>query len=275
VSQPFIKCPGGKTQLLPAILERLPATCNRYFEPFVGGGAVFFALAREQYFKRAFLGDVNPELIETYLAVQNEGLRLETMRELARLKWSEDDYYRVRARRPKTLPKRAARFLYLNRSGYNGLTRVNKKGLSNVPFGHHKTNPIKPALFIRLCAAAAALRCDVTLEAGAFDVVVGNRPKAGDVIYLDPPYLPVAKSSFSAYHASGFGVQETELLARYARSWAKRGAHVLLSNSDTPEVRSIFHDFDIERVQARRNINSKGHGRGFVGELLIQPRGQR
>jgi len=276
VTAPFVKMAGGKRQLLPEILKRLPATISRYYEPFVGGGAVFFALALEGRFKRATLSDVNAELVNTYQVVATPDARPELMERLRRLPWSQDGYYRTRASNPRSPIARAARFIYLNRAGFNGLWRVNSKGQCNVPFGHHAKSPINGRLFVKLYAAGAVLEQAQIIQGDFRTLWRGSAgPRKGDVVYCDPPYLPAGEAkSFAAYDASGFGVKETEALAEHALRWSKRGAHVLLSNADTPEVRRIFAGFQIERVTARRSINRNGAGRGSVGELLIQPRGQ-
>lgn len=273
--EPFIKCAGGKRQLLPEILSRLPKQIGRYYEPFVGGGAVFFMLAAQRRFRKATLSDVNVELVETYRVVAHPDTRRELVETLRSYPWSEETYYELRDSTPRAVVNVAARFVYLNKCGFNGLHRVNSKGEFNVPFGHHGKNPINETLFRRIQQAGAALE-KATLAHGDFRKAMarGRGPGEGDVVYCDPPYLPVTKSSFVGYDKSGFGVEETEALAEHARRWSERGAFVLLSNADTPEVRRIFADFRIETVNARRSISSNGAGRGPVGEVLIQPFGQ-
>jgi DNA adenine methylase len=274
VSGPFLKCAGGKTQLLPEILPRLPASIGTYYEPFLGGGAVFFALEKKKRFQQAVLSDVNEDLVTAYHLLSDPHQHFKLIEALSYLPWSEDGYYRVRSSRPTSPVKRAARFLYLNKCGFNGLHRVNAQGEFNVPFGHHKENPINGRLFSKLYAAVKALASAKKITCSDFRIVT-PRVSEGDVVYCDPPYLPAVKGGFASYDASGFGVKETERLADASKLWAARGAFVLLSNADTPEVRRIFSGFELERVGARRNINSKGTGRGQVGELLIQPRGQK
>lgn len=272
--EPFVKMAGGKRQLQAEICSRLPKQINRYYEPFVGGGAIFFALAVQGRFKRATISDVNADLIDTYkVAAQPTDCR-ELIRRLRDLPWSEDAYYKIRDWHPESPIARAARFLYLNKCGFNGLHRVNARGECNVPFGHHDSSPLTESFFRRITAAGELL-AKATITLGDYKRVTARRgPGEGDAIYCDPPYLPVAKTSFAAYDRTGFGIEETRQLAEHARRWADNGAHVLLSNADTPEVREIFRDFRIERVSARRSINSNGSGRGQVGELLISPFGQ-
>lgn len=275
--EPFLKCAGGKRQLLPEILCRLPKRIGRYYEPFLGGGAVFFALAAQRRFQRATLSDVNVELVDTYHVVADPGGRAELVSALRSYPWSEETYYELRDSRPRGPVNRAARFIYLNKCGFNGLHRVNARGEFNVPFGHHGKNPINEQLFRRINRAGELFEGTwVSLVNGDFRKATarGRGPGLGDVVYCDPPYLPVSKTSFAAYDKAGFGIEETERLAESALRWSERGAFVLLSNADTPETRRIFADFRIERVNARRSISSNGAGRGPVGEVLIQPHGQ-
>jgi DNA adenine methylase len=218
---------------------------------------------------------VNADLIDTYKIAARPDECRELIGLLRGMPWSEEAYYKVRDWRPDAPINRASRFVYLNRAGFNGLHRVNARGEFNVPFGNHDQNPIGEALFRRITAAGALL-AKATIALGDFRRVMsrGGGPREGDAVYLDPPYLPIGKTSFAAYDRNGFGIEETEALAEHARRLAEKGVHVLLSNADTPEVRRIFADFRIETVTARRSINSKGAGRGAVGEVLISPFGQ-
>lgn len=265
-ARPFVKWAGGKTALLPEILRRLPAKINTYYEPFIGGGAVFFALAAEKRFERAVLNDRNAELMETYGVIRNEidGL----IRALSEHKYDEKRYYKVRALNPWALDEidRGARLIYLNRTGFNGLYRVNKKGTFNVPFGRY-TNPTicdEPNL-----RAVKKVLIRQTLMFVDFEQAVMTA-KRGDTVYFDPPYVPVSKTAnFTAYDTGGFGPNEHVRLRDVALKLVKRGVHVLLSNSDTSFVCELYQDFKIEKVHAPRRVNSKGDKRGDVAELLI------
>jgi DNA adenine methylase len=272
IAEPVLKWAGGKRQLLPAILARLPQKIETYFEPFVGGGAVFFALAAERRFRHAVLSDRNPDLVEVYLALQSEvGEVIERLKRL-RAKHSEQEYYRVRAAKPRGRAGRAARFIYLNRTGFNGLYRVNRSGQFNVPFGKY----VNPTILDepRLLAAAACLR-DVEISAADFAVSCA-RARGRDAVYLDPPYLPrSASSSFSAYYAEPFGVEQHARLARTFAELSERGVATLLSNSDTPETRGLFRAHRVETVAARRSINSVGGARGAISEILVSAMGPR
>jgi DNA adenine methylase len=265
-ARPPIKWPGGKTSLLPEILTRLPQKINTYYEPFLGGGAVFFALAAEKRFKRAALGDSNEELCLTYSA-----LALDPGRVIALLRkhvYEEEHYYAVRALDPKKLTPyaHAARFIYLNKTCFNGLYRVNKKGQFNVPFGRYTNPMICDEENLRAVSGVLA-----PVEIGPFDFEkLVAKAKRGDAVYCDPPYAPASDTAnFTAYTAGGFGPEEQTRLRDVARKLVDRGVHVLLSNSDTPFARKLYKGFKIEKVRAKRSINSKGDKRGDVGELLI------
>jgi DNA adenine methylase len=263
-ARPLLKWAGGKRQLLDHIRRRLPENINTYFEPFVGGGAVFFALRREGRFKKAILSDQNEELINTYRAVRDdvEGV----IRALRRLPHSEEDYYRIRASKPRLPSRRAARMIYLNRTGFNGLYRVNRSGEFNVPFGRH----VRPNICDedRLHEVSQALK-GVALEVADFGEMVATS-RAGDAVYFDPPYIPVSSTArFAEYHKSAFGVPEHERLAVCYRDLSERGVAAVLSNSDTPRTRELFGEFGHEFVSARRNINSAGGGRGPTSEILV------
>jgi DNA adenine methylase len=263
---PILKWAGGKRQLVPQILGRLPRKMKTYYEPFVGGAAVFFALAKEKEkrFERAVLSDRNKDLIALYQAIRDDLERV--IEELEGMPHSETDYYRVRDARPRTAAKRAARLIYLNKTGYNGLYRVNSKGEFNVPFGRYARPKIcdEP----RLRAASAVLQ-GVELLVEDFEIVC-KRAKKGDAVYLDPPYLPVSPtSSFASYHSVPFGLEEHERLARTFASLQRRNIAALLSNSDTRDTRRLFGEFALATVQATRAINSNAKRRGPVPELLV------
>jgi len=264
VARPVLKWAGGKRQLQRQILEKLPPSIDTYYEPFVGGGAIFFALAAEGRFKRAVLGDRNPELVAVYHAlIQDvEGV----IRRLRKYRYDEDEYYRVREQRPRSLAARAARLIYLNKTGYNGLYRVNRAGQFNVPFGRHKSPLICDDVNLR--AAASALgRAEVVSE--DFETIC-RRAGPNDAVYLDPPYLPVSKTSnFTAYDPHPFGIDEHERLALAFERLERRGVCTVLSNSYTEQTRKIFGRFAYDRVPVKRPINSKGNLRGPVDEILV------
>lgn len=267
--RPVLKWAGGKRQLLPQILARLPQRIPTYFEPFVGGGAVFFELARQRRFDRAVLADKNTELIAAYRALKEDvDSVLSALQKLAD-RHCEEEYYRVREARPRSLPARAARFIYLNRTGFNGLYRVNRSGKFNVPFGRYANPTIVDAL--RLRAAAAALGMAEILDADFEQVCTAA--KRGHAVYLDPPYLPVSRTAkFAEYHQEPFGLDEHRRLAGVFAALERRGVAAVLSNSHTPETQQLFGRFHLEVVNARRSINSDARGRGAVGEILVRTR---
>ncbi len=290
--KPFLKWAGGKTQLLPELRARLPKKFGMYYEPFLGGGALFFNLAlhggtlensRARVFSTidACLNDSNEKLITTYKAIRDnvEGV-------ITRLRLTAEEYNEATATRQRAhynnvravfnstgaeVPAmHAARFIFLNKVGFNGLYRVNSDGLFNVPWGKKKMY-LPDAEGLRACSRALH---GVALTNVDFEKAVALAKK-GDFVYFDPPYVPAsATSDFTAYSKDPFGPEEQTRLMCCARSLKSRGVHVLLSNSDTPFVRQIYGGklavpFKIERVEARRNINSVGAKRGKVGEVLI------
>jgi DNA adenine methylase len=261
--RPFLKWAGGKGQLLEQFQPLLPPLKGRYFEPFVGGAALFFSLQSES----AVLSDVNEELIDCYRAVRDdvEGV----IAALGEHRYAPDHFYAVRSIDPATLPlaKRAARTIYLNRTGFNGLYRVNRSGKFNVPIGRY-TNPlICDAKNLRACSCALS---GVGLEVLDFGKVVAAA-KAGDFVYFDPPYVPLSDTAyFTSYVPGGFGLEEQKRLATDFANLAAEGVYVMLSNSDTPTVRDLYEGFRIDVVLASRNINSNSARRGKVGEVVVR-----
>jgi len=268
-ARPFLKWAGGKGQLLEQFAPLLPRAGSyaRYFEPFLGSSALFFHLAPH----RAFLSDVNREIVDCYRAVKDHAE--DVIRELGKHRYTPEDYYRVRDRaRPRTLASRAARTIYLNKTGYNGLYRVNSAGRFNVPIGKY-ANPgfASPTLFGVLRACARALGA-AKLGDGDFARTL-RAAGEGDFVYLDPPYAPVsATADFTAYAAGGFGWSDQERLAKACTELWKRGARVMLSNSDAAPVRRLYEDlgFRIDEVRAARSINSRATSRGKVCELVVR-----
>ena len=271
--RPVLKWAGGKTQLLPEIVARLPRTYNNYHEPFVGSGAVFFALAPEE----STLSDTNAHLIDLYrdirdstelLAVELEGLESEFNGLTQDAK--SDHYYSCRNefnRIRSASVRQSALMVYLNKAGFNGIYRENAKGDFNVPFGKKRELRLPGRELLEACREVLASA--QLLHEGYGSVL--NRAGKGDLVYFDPPYVPLsATSSFTAYQAKGFTLDDQERLAGVVRELDSRGAFVLLSNSDTEAVRELYQGLTVETVMARRNINSKGEGRGHVAEVLVR-----
>ena len=275
--KPVLKWAGGKRQLLDPILsfvERsFPERIEKYYEPFAGGAAVFFALAGRQKFNHAKLTDMNADLIRVYTELRdNANAVIAELEKLASLERSKETYYlvreKVRAKRPGKDAARAARLIYLNRTGYNGLYRVNSSGEFNVPYGSYKNPRILDQP--RLLSAAEALQ-GVELAVEDFESSC-KKAKRGDFVYFDPPYVPVSKTaSFAAYHSVAFTSAEHARLAETFARLIKRGVKTLLSNSDTPETRELYREFETHTVivQATRAINSNATRRGSVPELLV------
>ncbi len=262
---PFLKWAGGKRQLLDKILPHVPHRVRGYHEPFVGGGAVYFAVRATRDLKRAHLGDSNDRLVRTYRGLAANVDRVIDL--LASYPHDRDFYEALRARDPDGRPdaELAAWMIYLNRTGFNGLYRVNSKNIFNVPFGRYKNPRICDAAGLR--AVASALQ-GTELRTEHFSAVE-RRAEKGDFVYFDPPYVPVGKKSFVSYTDAGFGPGEHERLAETARRLKQKGVKVLLSNADTPWVRELYADFTLEEVLAARLVNSRSSGRGAVAELLI------
>lgn len=267
-ARPFIKWAGGKTQLLPQLLDIFPGKIGTYYEPFLGGGAVFFALAHQKRFHRAMLNDWNRELIDAYRAVRD--FPEDLVGQLSALVYSRETFDELRLKTPDDLGpvRRAVRLIYLNKTGFNGLYRVNRKGQFNTPFGKFKTPPrIVDAENIRLCSEV--LNRYASLYSTDFSEVVKDAGPE-DVVYFDPPYVPLnATANFASYTSDGFGIDDQHRVAACFKELVERGVKVVASNSDTEVVRALYSGFEIHEVRARRSINSKGDSRGPINELII------
>ncbi|MBD3305927.1 Dam family site-specific DNA-(adenine-N6)-methyltransferase [candidate division KSB3 bacterium] len=270
-AKPFLKWAGGKQQLLAQYESYFPIDFRRYIEPFVGGGAVFFHLWNtHRLHDQVFLFDHNDDLINTYKVVRDNVDALIRLLASHNAKHRREYYYAIRNldRQHKYLDEveRAARTIYLNKTCYNGLYRVNSKGQFNVPMGSYN----KPAILQKnvLKAASMALQ-GVCLEAKDFQTVV-DLAQPEDFFYFDPPYAPLSKtSSFTSYTAGNFGDEDQQSLADVFRQLSQKGCFCMLSNSDTPSILPLYQDFRIETVQASRAINSNSRGRGSINEIVI------
>lgn len=264
--RPFVKWVGGKRQLLREIAALTPERFGRYFEPFVGGGALFFSLRPRD----AFLSDANERLVRTYRAVRDEPESVIGL--LSSYPHDQAFYMELRARGIDAASdiEVAAWFIYLNRTGFNGLYRVNQAGRFNVPFGRYANPTICDADNIRACSRALQ---SATLARSDFWQAEATTAETGDFVYFDPPYVPLsATSSFTAYQAGGFSSDDQRRLRDLAARLVRRGVHVLLSNSSAPLVRELYGapPFEIHEVAAKRSVNCKAGGRGAVKELLIR-----
>ena len=260
---PFMKWVGGKRALLPQLEALFPQRFDRYFEPFVGGGAVFFHLQPET----AHLSDYNDELITTYRMVRDE---VDALIEHLRTHSNDPEYYyAMRAQDPAELDdlECASRMIFLNRTCFNGLYRVNSKGTFNVPFGKHKNPTICNEQGLR--AASEALR-GVTFAQEPYMAVL-ERAKAGDFIYFDPPYHPLTETAnFTSYTPGSFSARDQQDLAETFIALANRGCKVMLSNSDTEFIRELYSAFHIEKVMAPRMVNRDASKRGPVAEVVVR-----
>jgi len=261
--RPFVKWAGGKRQLLPELLRHVPESYGRYFEPFVGGGALFFELRPNA----ALLTDVNERLVRTYVGVRDHVEQVLAL--LESYPHEEAFYYRLRDVDidAKSDAEVAAWFIYLNKVGFNGLYRVNRQNRFNVPFGRHKNPTICDEPTLRACSAALA---SATIERADFEAAVASAGP-GDLVYFDPPYVPVSvTSSFTSYTSSGFGRDAQIRLRDLALGLKQRGVRVLLSNSSAEFVRELYQPgFTTTEVSATRLVNSKVTGRGAITELVI------
>lgn len=269
--KPFLKWAGGKRQLLPEIRRSIPSSFRTYYEPFLGAGAVLFDLQPAQ----AVVNDFNDQLMLTYRAVRDDVEQLISLLEVHKLMNSSDYFYEVRGLDRNTASfgelshvEKAARLIYLNKTCYNGLYRVNSQGLFNVPYGRYKNPLICEADALR--AVSFYLReHDVALMCGDFSDVVG-KARPGDFVYFDPPYHSANSTNFTSYQAGGFSESEQERLRDVFAWLTERGVKCLLSNSDTGFIRALYGGFTVETVSASRAINADSSGRGKVNEVLIR-----
>jgi len=264
VPYPFVKWAGGKSKLVDLIIAKLPLNIDTYYEPMVGGGAVLFELWKRNQFKKALIADANPELITTYLVIKHQVQEL--IKELKKKKYiyEKTQYYKIRELKIVKLDKVkiAARFIYLNKSCFNGLYRVNTKGEFNVPFGRYINPTIldtKNLLKVNKVLQQVEIVCD--------DFNVALDAKSTDAVYFDPPYLPISKTAkFDRYTDCGFGIIEHERLASLFNEISKKTT-VVLSNSNSELAISLYRKFNIEYCNGRRNIG--GHSRFRTQEIIV------
>ncbi len=265
----FVKWAGGKSQLIQQFKPLLPPKFNTYFEPFVGGGAVFFYVQQNLRPKAVFLSDTNKELINCYSIVKSQPNDLLKSLEEHKRVHSNQHFYDVRRENPERLEEveRAARFVYLNKTCFNGLYRVNSKGEFNVPFGYYRNPMIVDSQSILL---ASKLLKGVHIKLMPSERVL-DYAKSGDFVYFDPPYVPISRtSSFTSYTADSFGETAQKKLAETFERLDERGCYVMLSNSSSPIIRELYQGYDVSTVRARRAISSIGTGRGRIDEFVVR-----
>lgn len=258
--RPLIKWPGGKRALVGSILQFIPKKFGTYFEPFFGGGAVFFALQPSS----AVLSDANEELINAYTQVRDNPQAL--AHALRSLKNSEHDYYKIRATAPRTELHKAARLIYLTRLSFNGIHRVNLRGEFNVPYGYktHLTTIDEEHLYL----ASSALR-DAKLMAGDFEANTRDASK-GDVIYFDPPYTVAhGLNGFVKYNERIFSWSDQERLAEYARTLANRGCRVIVSNADHESIHALYCGFRCHIIKRPSVIAASSSHRRQITECVF------
>lgn len=268
---PILKWVGGKRQLLTTINSLLPEKITTYVEPFVGGGALLFDLQP----KRAIINDLNEDLINVYKVVKNNPEELLKLLEEHNEKNNEEYYYKIRALDrmndydSMSDVEKASRIIYLNKTCFNGLFRVNQAGQFNSPYGRYKNPNIinKPVI---LAMSKYFNKNDIKILNGDYKETLKNLRK-GAFIYFDPPYLPISSSSsFTGYTENGFNEQNQKDLRDECDRLNNRGINFLLSNSDHPLIRDLYKDYEIITVKARRSINSKGNKRGEINEVLVR-----
>lgn len=268
-----MKWAGGKRSILGDLLHYVPLRLTNYYEPFLGGGALYLGICERTSELTAFLSDTNKELINAYSVIKERPEELISSLSILQREYyassnKKEYYYLKRYSQPRHPVESATRLVFLNKTCYNGLYRVNSKGQFNVPFGNYKQPLIANSETIRslsntLRATNAQIKCADYKEA-----VVSCREE--DFVYLDPPYHPTSKtSSFTDYTATGFSENDQRELAIVFSKLAKRGCYVLLSNSDTPLIRELYCDFSLRSIQVSRPINSVGSGRKGFKELIV------
>ncbi len=268
--QPFLKWAGGKRQLLPEIRKFIPLEYTTYYEPFIGGGAVLLDLQPN----KAVINDINKELINLYQIIKDNVDAL--IEELKKFKNEKDSFYEIRELdRDKekygelTSVQRASRIIYLNKTCYNGLFRVNRAGEFNTPFGNYKNPNIVNEITLK-AVSTYFNKANLTFFCTDFEEAL-KRAGKGSFVYLDPPYDPVSDTaSFTGYDRGGFNKSEQTRLKVICDKLNERGAKFLLSNSSTEFINELYKGYKIETIQAKRSINSNPDKRGEIDEVLVR-----
>lgn len=266
-THPIVKWVGGKRQLMFELLKNMPKSYNRYFEPFIGGGALFFELQPEQ----AYISDMNEELINLYSVVRDNVYEL--IDDLSKHEVSKEYFLEIRNidRTEKYAElsdvERASRFIYLNRTCFNGMYRVNSQGQFNVPFGHYKNPRIIDENNLLNCSE---LLKKTEIKCADFSEIL-TKVQKGDFVYFDPPYVPLNEtSSFTSYTKDGFDIDMQFKLRDVCDELDSKGVKFMLSNSDTKLVNELYANYEIKKVFASRQINANADGRGKITEVLVR-----
>ena len=264
---PIVKWVGGKRQLMFELIKNMPKSYNRYFEPFIGGGALFFELQPEQ----DYISDMNEELINLYSVVRDNVYEL--IKDLSKHEVSKEYFLEIRnIDRTEQYTElsdveRASRFIYLNRTCFNGMYRVNSQGQFNVPFGHYKNPRIIDENNLLNCSE---LLKKTEIKCADFSEIL-TKVKKGDLVYFDPPYVPLNEtSSFTSYTKDGFDINMQFKLRDVCDELDNKGVKFILSNSDTKLVNELYVNYEIKKVFASRQINANADGRGKITEVLVR-----
>jgi DNA adenine methylase len=263
--RPFLKWAGGKSRLIQQYIPYLPTSYKTYYEPFLGGGAIFFYLQPTT----AILTDINAELITTYRCVRDNVEELIYLLKEHKIRHNRDYYYSVRASLNFSDLEQAARLIYLNKTCFNGLYRVNSQGKFNVPLGRYENPNICPEDLLR--AASAALSTSEIKQADFADVL-NYATSSDDFVFCDPPYHPISSTSyFTGYSQNSFDEKDQECLRDTCAELANRGVKVMVCNSDCEFIKNLYKqiNFNIYPIEAARSINSNTKKRGMIYELLI------
>jgi DNA adenine methylase len=257
---PLLKWPGGKRWLVEELLAGFPSKQNKYYEPFLGGAAVFFALRP----KRALLSDFNPELVNCYCQLRDNPEML--LRTLRKFRNTEEDYYRVRSQEPKDPIARAARLLYLTTLSFNGIFRNNLNGAFNVPYG--KKTHLDPGDRSKIVAASEGLQ-GAKILCEDFEKAT-ETAKSGDLVYFDPPYTVAhGNNGFIKYNAKIFSWADQIRLAKTAQRLSERGCFVFISNADHESIRSLYPGFKLKVIQRHSKIAASSCHRKVITECLF------
>ncbi|MEH2323597.1 MAG: DNA adenine methylase [Nostoc sp.] len=263
--RPFLKWAGGKSRLIQQYIRYFPKSYKNYYEPFLGGGAVFFYLQPST----AILTDINAELINTYCCVRDRVDELISLLKEHKIRHDKDYYYSIRNHSGGTDLEKAARIIYLNKTCFNGLYRVNSQGKFNVPLGRYQNPNICSEVLLKT-ASAALFHAEI--KQADFTEVLNHATSSDDFVFFDPPYHPISDTSyFTAYSQNCFSKKDQEVLRDTCAELASRGVKVMVCNSDSEFIKKIYTDINFEtyRIKAARSINSNIKNRGMIYELLI------
>ena len=266
---PFLKWAGGKSKYLKQLSQFFPSKVSRYIEPFVGAGSVYFCILARFQPDVCLLSDLNADLIQCYETVRDECQPLITRLEEHKQNHSSSYYYKVRDQNPKDLRmvEAAARFIYLNKTCFNGLYRVNQSGEFNVPMGSYKAPKICEPDKLMLASHALAV---AKLRSSDFASVCLSEAQPNDFVYLDPPYQPISTTAhFTKYTSNQFGRGDQIRLAEIYRELDRRGCYVMLNNSDSEFIWALYRGYRIETIQTNRSISSNAKTRGMMKELVV------